>query len=102
MGQIKNIKLHIVTDIKEMKAVRLALIQSRVLAEKAHTLTRVKELVHQAAANNAKLICLPECFNCPYGVQHFPAYAETVPIGETSQLLSNLARDLKVHLIGGS
>lgn len=84
-----------------MKALRLALIQSRVYADKEKTLTRVKELVHKAALNDAKLICLPECFNCPYGVQHFPSYAESIP-GESSKMLSNLARDLSVHLIGGS
>jgi len=100
MGQIKNIKLHIVTDIK-MNTIRLALIQSRVYATKEKTLNRVSDLVHEAASNHAKLICLPECFNCPYGVQHFSSYAEKIP-GKSSSLLSSLAKDLNLHLIGGS
>ena len=85
-----------------MKTLRLALIQSQVFACKEKTITRVKELAHQAAANKAQVICLPECFNCPYGVQHFPKYAEQIPGGPTSLMLSDLAKDLSVHLIGGS
>ena len=42
-----------------------------------------------------------ECFNSPYGIQYFADYAETIP-GETSNALSKLAKDLQIHLVGGS
>ena len=42
-----------------------------------------------------------ECFNSPYGTQYFADYAEKIP-GETSNTLSKLAKDLQIHLVGGS
>lgn len=49
------------------------------------------------------MIFLPsECFNSPYGTKFFPHYAEEIPEGETSQLLSGIAKELKIHLIAGS
>ena len=42
-----------------------------------------------------------ECFNSPYGTQYFADYAETIP-GESSNILSKLAKDLQIHLVGGS
>ena len=44
---------------------------------------------------------IKECFNSPYGTQYFAEYAEKVP-GETTDLLSKLAKDLQIHLVGGS
>jgi omega-amidase len=44
----------------------------------------------------------PECFNSPYGTKFFPQYAEEVPQGETSQLLSNISKELGIYLIAGS
>jgi predicted amidohydrolase len=35
--------------------------------------------VADAAANGATLVVLPEMWNCPYGNEHFPAYAEEIP-----------------------
>ena len=45
---------------------------------------------------------LPECFNSPYGHTYFPTTAEEVPAGETSQALSAIAKELKIHVIGGT
>ena len=42
-----------------------------------------------------------ECFNCPYGTEHFPPYAEPVP-GETTQTLATVAKECGVYLVGGS
>ena len=47
------------------------------------------------------LFALQECFNSPYGTQYFAEYAETIP-GETTNFLSKIAKELKIHLIGGS
>lgn len=43
---------------------------------------------------------LQECFNSPYGVKHFPAYAETIP-GESTQFLSAIAKECSIYLVGG-
>lgn len=52
-----------------------------------------------------------ECFNSPYGTEHFPKYAEPIPtsastVDETASpsytAMSALAASLKIHLIAGS
>lgn len=80
---------------------RIALIQLAVKASKADNFARAGEQIKKAAASGAKLVCLPECFGFPYGVQYFPKYAESIP-GETSEMLSKAARENGVYLIGGS
>ena len=47
------------------------------------------------------LLFTQECFNSPYGVKHFPKYAEPIP-GETTEALAKLAKECKVYLIGGN
>lgn len=84
------------------KALKVALLQFTVTADKSKNLTLVSKLATEAAGNGAKLLVLPECFNSPYAVSAFPKYAEPVPGGETYSFLSKLAADLKVFVIGGS
>ena len=55
-----------------MTTFRLGLIQLAVGANKAANVQRACDKVREAAANGAKVISLPECFNCPYGTKYFP------------------------------
>lgn len=80
---------------------RLALIQHAVSPLKAGNLCKVRTLVKEAALKGAKVVALPECFNSPYGTKYFPEYAEKIP-GESTQVLSDVAKEYGVHLIGGS
>uniref|UniRef100_G3MR79 omega-amidase n=1 Tax=Amblyomma maculatum TaxID=34609 RepID=G3MR79_AMBMU len=80
---------------------RVALIQLAVKATKAENLARAGDQIQKAAASGVKVVCLPECFGFPYGVQYFPKYAESIP-GETSEMLSKAAKENDVYLIGGS
>ena len=84
------------------QAMKLALIQLRVTADKAENVQRacvkVKEACEKGGAN---LVCLPECFNSPYGTQHFPEYAESIP-GKTTDAIAAAAKENKCFLIGGS
>lgn len=41
-----------------------------------------------------------ECFNSPYGTGFFASYAERIP-GESTQVLSEAAKENKVYLVGG-
>lgn len=84
------------------KALKVALIQFTVTADKAANLSTVKSKIGEAVANGAKLIVLPECFNSPYAVSAFPKYAESIPDGETTKFLSALAKEKKIFLVGGS
>jgi len=59
--------------------VRAALCQLPVGADKAANIDAAVRAVADAAANGATLVVLPEMWNCPYGNEHFPAYAEEIP-----------------------
>ncbi|XP_067849236.1 omega-amidase NIT2 [Heptranchias perlo] len=84
-----------------MTKFRLALIQLMVSPLKASNLRKVRTLVKEAASKGAKVVALPECYNSPYGTNYFPEYAEKIP-GESTQVLSEVAKKHGVYLIGGS
>ncbi|XP_027443055.1 omega-amidase NIT2 isoform X2 [Zalophus californianus] len=85
----------------ELSAFRLALIQLQVSSIKSDNLTRACGLIREAATQGAKIVSLPECFNSPYGTKYFPEYAEKIP-GESTQKLSEVAKECGIYLIGGS
>lgn len=57
-----------------------------------------------AAGNGAKLIVLPEMWNCPYSNDSFPTYAEDIDAGPSpsTDMLSAAAQEFGVTLVGGS
>jgi len=81
---------------------KFAGIQLAVTADKATNIKNAAEKITEAAQNGAKVISLPECFNCPYGNTYFPQYAESATDGPTSAMLSEMASKNSVYLIGGS
>jgi len=81
---------------------RLALVQLAVGSNKADNLARAVARVGEAARAGAQLVSLPECFNSPYGTQHFSEYSELVPSGASCQALSEAAKEHRVYLVGGS
>lgn len=86
------------------KSLNVALLQFYCGADKAANLTKVTEFITKALQHTPKpeLLVLPECFQSPYAVDEFKNYAESIPNGETTKLLSKLARENKVSIIGGS
>ncbi|KAK4127334.1 putative nitrilase [Parathielavia appendiculata] len=89
--------------------VKLACVQLASGSDKTANLEHAADKVREAATTGAKIVVLPECFNSPYGCEHFPSYAETLlpspPTPSQSpsfHALSAMARDNKVYLIGGS
>ena len=77
--------------------------------DKGSNLSRARARVLEAHKAGANLIVLPECFNSPYGTQHFSTYAETLlpspPSSEQSptfHALSALASETQAYLLGGS
>ena len=79
----------------------LGLCQMKGSVHKEESLRRAEELVRRAARDGAQLAVLPEMFNCPYETSCFPRYAEPAG-GPTWQMLSHLARELGIYLVGGS
>ncbi|VEL36776.1 unnamed protein product [Protopolystoma xenopodis] len=86
--------------------VRLGMIQMRVVLDKSMNLTRATELISSASVDKSgrrtQLICLPECFNSPYGAKYFDTYAEPVPHGLTCKKIAEAARKNKVWVLAGS
>ncbi|KAF5324665.1 hypothetical protein D9611_004410 [Ephemerocybe angulata] len=102
------------------KPFTLALIQlGNIGANKADNLKHAREMIQKATAGHGSqkkpdLVVLPECFNSPYGVTHFPQYAEKIGYtpgepyvaekseSESVRMLSAAAKETKTWLIGGS
>jgi predicted amidohydrolase len=91
------------------KPLKLALVQLAAGSDKAANLAHARRKVLEASAQGANVVVLPECFNSPYGTKYFPKYAETLlpspPTKDQSpsfHALSELAREAKAYLIGGS
>ncbi|CAH8646397.1 unnamed protein product [Dicrocoelium dendriticum] len=82
---------------------RLALLQMRVDSDKFTNLAHAGDLIATAASQHAaRLVCLPECFNCPYGTKNFDSHAELVPEGPTCQAMSELSKKHNIWLVAGS
>lgn len=60
-----------------------------------------RRLIRAAADSGAQLVALPELWSCHGLEKVYRENAETVP-GPTTDFLGNLARELGIHLIGGS
>lgn len=82
--------------------ITIALIQSKVTADKNLNLEKTLAIVENAAKNGAKIICLQELYRTIYFPQYEnadkDAYAETIP-GESTAALSKLAKKCQVVII---
>ncbi|KAL7269359.1 Omega-amidase nit3 [Rhizina undulata] len=93
------------------KQVKLALVQMATGNDKAQNLLHAREKAVEAANRGANVIVLPECFNSPYGTEHFQKYAEPVPTSSkpytpeqtpSYHALSAIASETNTYLVGGS
>ena len=86
--------------------------------DKSQNLAHARQQVVQAAnhkqdGKRTDVIVLPECFNSPYGHEHFDGYAESIDFddgkpydvaqsaSETVKMLSSAAKETGVWLFGG-
>ncbi|KAL4906734.1 hypothetical protein BDW74DRAFT_190203 [Aspergillus multicolor] len=92
-------------------SLRVACIQIQSVPDKLENIRQAHEKVLEAASTGAQLVVLPECFNSPYSTAAFPLYAEPLPAiynaenasdSPTFQALSQMAKDAKVYLVGGT
>ena len=77
---------------------KLAQIQMSITADKAENLRRAESLLRGV---DADLAILPEMFCCPYDNSCFRAYGEEEG-GAAWQMLSRVAREKKLWVVGGS
>jgi omega-amidase len=87
---------------KQSKGFKFAGIQLSVTADKERNINHAREKIIEASQNGAKVISLPECWNCPYGNKYFPTYAEPIDSGLSIKMLKEVAKSQKIYLIGGS
>lgn len=80
---------------------KMALIQMKTDRDKSVGVKKAIDNIAFLADQGAKLIVLPEMFNCPYETQCFPDYAEEEG-GETWSKLSSVAKKKGIYLVGGS
>jgi len=80
---------------------KIAQFQMPVTDDKDANIQTVKDWCWKIKDEQIDLICLPEMFNCPYETSKFPQYAESNQ-GETWQVLSSLAKEYEVYIVGGS
>lgn len=84
-----------------MHNIKVGVIQMSITANKNINLKKAETMIIKACQQGAQLVVLPEVFNSPYQTNLFPDYAEPYP-GPTTRLLSHLAAEQKVLLVGGS
>eukprot|EP00199_Chlamydomonas_sp_CCMP681_P007077 CAMPEP_0119107570 /NCGR_PEP_ID=MMETSP1180-20130426/11264_1 /TAXON_ID=3052 ORGANISM="Chlamydomonas cf sp, Strain CCMP681" /NCGR_SAMPLE_ID=MMETSP1180 /ASSEMBLY_ACC=CAM_ASM_000741 /LENGTH=298 /DNA_ID=CAMNT_0007093077 /DNA_START=114 /DNA_END=1010 /DNA_ORIENTATION=- len=84
--------------------VKLALCQMSITADKDANIQAMRATVKEAASNGAKLVVLPEMWNCPYSNDSFPTYAEDIEGGKSPSViaLAEAACENQVTLVGGS
>src|SRR5438477_11836134 len=88
--------------VEKKNTVRIALVQTSVSTDLDANLKKTVRRIREAAKKGARVVCLQELFR----TQYFPVdekidaahLAETVP-GESSEVLSALAKDLAVVIV---
>ena len=80
---------------------KIALCQMSVTKEKERNLRHAEGLVDEAVRAGAKVVCLPEIWNCPYDMKNIASYAEPAD-GPSAAFMSKLALKHGIYLIGGS
>ena len=76
-------------------------LQKKTYAEPRRNIAAVKSLLDTYDGPEVDFVMLPEIFTCPYDNNCFPQFAE-IGQGETFRFLSDLARERKAYVIGGS
>ncbi|WP_245157234.1 carbon-nitrogen hydrolase family protein [Anaerovorax sp. IOR16] len=80
---------------------KLALCQMLVTDSPEENRERASKMVREAAQNGAAMVALPEMFHTPYSHKNIVANREKAD-GKTVSMLSSLAKECNIYLIGGS
>lgn len=81
--------------------VNVTLIQMSAGADKEANVDRACEFVRRAADDGAEFVMLPEVFSFVADASHWRAAAEPIP-GPTTERLAGIARERRIHILGGS
>ncbi|KAF8401063.1 hypothetical protein HHK36_014366 [Tetracentron sinense] len=84
---------------------KIALCQLSVSLDKERNIARARQSIKDAAEKGARLIVLPEMWNCPFSNDNFPKYAEDFDDKDASpsfSMLSEAASSQGITIVGGS
>ena len=82
--------------------IKIGICQNRVQKNKKENFKIISDYIKRLSYNKVDMVILPECWNCPYGVEYFEEYAESISNSESINLLQNLAKKYNIYIIGGS
>ncbi len=87
---------------KTTKIAKIAICQMNIATNKRINLQKAESMIRKAFSDNGSdIVVLPEMFNCPYDYNYFSRFSET-STGETTSMLSGIAKELNIYIIGGS
>lgn len=81
---------------------KVAVIQMNTKSDKAENLQKAEGFIREAAKNGAELVSLPEYFNYMGEEAGKLDNAEYIPNGQTTGLLSSLAKEYRIYIHAGS
>ena len=82
--------------------IKIGLCQNKVSKDKKENYNNISNYVNQLCKKMIDIIILPECWNCPYGIEYFEDYSEPLSNSESVIFLQNLAKKHNIYIIGGS
>ena len=80
---------------------KLAVCQLRTETDWNETMNKTRRMIAQAAENGARVVVLPEMFNCPYSREYFKQFAARGHEDSVAEM-SRWAKESGVLLVGGS
>jgi len=83
------------------RRITAAAVQMSSTPEKAENVETAELLIREAASAGAALVALPELWSCHGREEVYGENAEPIP-GPTTDFLSGLAGELRLHVLGGS
>ena len=90
-------------EMEKEKIINISAIQMNAeIANKKANFEKVKKIVDRDIKENTDIIVLPEVWTVGWSPKHFRDSAEEIQTSETIDFLSNIARDCKSWVIGGS
>ncbi|XVF27031.1 hypothetical protein REPUB_Repub14bG0071700 [Reevesia pubescens] len=92
-------------EVPTISKFKVGLCQLTVNSDKNQNLLRARNLIKVAAHQGARLVVLPEMWNCPYSAENFAKYGEDFNNGESSpsfSMLSEVASCYGITIVGGS
>jgi predicted amidohydrolase len=85
-----------------MSKLKIAMCQMEVVDDKNKNLEKAKSMIIESKNKGADITILPEMFNCPYENEKFIQYCESQDNSISLDLISNIAKELNIHVLVGS